>query len=367
MTALLSASGPRNGAVSAAFRGPERAARPRFELPPDLVADGPIEARGHRRDAARMLVARRSSGVLVDATAADLPAFLEPGDVLVVNTSATLPAAVPVGDDLLLHLSTELPRGLWLVELRRRCGAGSLPYDGARAGQRVELPGGGRAHLLAAFSAAEGPSRLWAAALHLPADVPAYLAVHGRPIRYGCVETAWPLSAYQTVFALAPGSAEMASAARPFTPELVVALVARGIVIAPLTLHTGVSSPEAGEPPSPERYVVPAPTAELVNGAHVHGRRVIAVGTTSARALETVASDGGTVRAAHGWTEHVVTAGGGVRAVDGILTGWHEPEASHLDLLEAVAGRELLDRSYAHALGQGYLWHEFGDLHLVLP
>ena len=339
-----------------------------FELPDDLIAQGPIEATGRRRDAARMLVARRSSDALVDATAADLRAHLAAGDVLLVNTSATLPAAVPTAGGHVLHLSTELPGGLWIVELRRPCGAGTLPSGDATAGRAVALPGGGRADLLAPFPAdARRSSRLWVAALSLPTALTAYLAEFGRPIRYGCVDRAWPLSAYQTVFATTPGSAEMASAARPFTPELVTALVAAGVVIAPLLLHTGVSSPEAGEPPYPERYEVPATTAQLVNGARAAGHRIVAVGTTTARAIETVAAADGTVHPGAGWTEHVIGPGTGVRAVDGILTGWHEPKASHLKLLEAVAGRPLLERSYAHALDRRYLWHEFGDVHLILP
>ena len=338
-----------------------------FVLPDELIAQEPIEARGGRRDEARMLVAHRSRPDLVDARASDLPGFLDAGDVLVVNTSATLAAAVPTTDGRLLHLSTELPGHLWVVELRRPCGQGSHPFTGAVAGV-VPLPGGGAAHLLAPFPAdGRDTSRLWVAALGLPTALGAYLSEFGRPIRYGCVDSAWPLAAYQTVFAVTPGSAEMASAARPFTPELVSELVAAGVLLAPVLLHTGVSSPEAGEPPYPERYEVTATTADVINTARVCGGRIIAVGTTAARALETVADDGGTVHAGKGWTEHVIGPASPVRSFDGILTGWHEPEASHLRLLEAVAGRDLLERSYSHALEQGYLWHEFGDVHLILP
>jgi S-adenosylmethionine:tRNA ribosyltransferase-isomerase len=124
-----------------------------------------------------------------------------------------------------------------------------------------------------------------------------------------------------------------------------------------------VSSQERGERPYPERYRVPRATAERVNAA----RRVIAVGTTVVRALETVADEDGTVHAGEGWTSLVVTPERGVRAVDGLITGWHEPDASHLLMLEAIAGRELLGRSYAAAVSHGYRWHEFGDSHLILP
>jgi S-adenosylmethionine:tRNA ribosyltransferase-isomerase len=286
--------------------------------------------------------------------------------VLVVNTSATLPAALSArradGSELALHLSTPAvdATAQWVVELRRD----GARFTGGRPGERLALPGGARATLLARHLTGR---RLWLAALDTgPASVPDYLARHGAPIRYAHTRGAWPLADYQTIFALHPGSAEMPSAARPFTPELVTALVARGIVIAPLTLHTGVSSLEAGEAPYPERFSVPATTARLVNAARAGGGRVIAVGTTVVRALETVALPFGHVEADAGWTRHVVTPACGVRVVDGLLTGWHEPDASHLQLLEAVAGRALVEDSYAAALDGGYRWHEFGDVHLIL-
>ncbi|MEJ7585369.1 MAG: S-adenosylmethionine:tRNA ribosyltransferase-isomerase [Acidimicrobiales bacterium] len=338
-----------------------------FDLSPELIATEPIETLGLRRDAARMLVSWRSRDAVVDASFADLGHFLEPGDVLVVNDSATLPAAVATGDGRLVHLSTELGDGLWVVELRHACGAGSTPLlDGPT--QTVSLPEGARVELLAPYPAGhEGPVRLWLARLGLPAPLTSYLARHGQPIRYGCGDEAWPLSAYQTVFGLKPGSAEMPSAARGFTPELVARLVAAGVVLAPITLHTGVSSLEASEPPYPERYVVPQPSADIVNEARAVGRRVIAVGTTATRAIETTADERGWSHSGRGWTDLVITPERGVRAVDGIISGWHEAEASHLLLLEAVAGSAVLVRSYAQALSQGYRWHQFGDFHLVLP
>jgi S-adenosylmethionine:tRNA ribosyltransferase-isomerase len=343
-----------------------------FTLPDERIARGPIEARGLPRDQARLLVARRGGAgeatMLADAVFADLPRHLRAGDVLVVNTSATLPAALPTGDGRRLHLSTELATGLWAVELREPAGAGSLPLLDEPPGQSVPLPDGGRADLLTPYPAdGHGPVRLWAARLQLPAPLAAYLRAHGQPIRYGVTHERWPISAYQTVFAHEPGSAEMPSAGRGFTPELVTALVAAGVVLAPITLHAGVSSLEAGEPPYPERYRVPTATAELVNAAHHAGHRVIAVGTTATRALETVAGDLGIAHPGEGWTDLVITPARGVRLVDGIVTGWHEPEASHLQLLEAVAGRSVLEDSYAHALAGDYQWHEFGDFHLVLP
>jgi S-adenosylmethionine:tRNA ribosyltransferase-isomerase len=219
-------------------------------------------------------------------------------------------------------------------------------------------------HLLAPYL---GSTRLWVADLDLPLPTRTWLTAHGRPIHYGYVERPWPLTAYQNAYATEPGSAEMPSAGRPFTPEVLMRLVAKGVGVTPLVLHTGVASLEADETPYPERLVVPGPTATRVNATHEAGGRVVAVGTTVVRALESAAGDDGVVRPTDGWTDLVVTPERGVRVVDGMLTGWHEPEASHLLMLEAIAGRPLLEASYAASLAEGYLWHEFGDVHLILP
>jgi S-adenosylmethionine:tRNA ribosyltransferase-isomerase len=229
----------------------------------------------------------------------------------------------------------------------------------------VRLPDGGSVELLAPYERSNG--RLWIASLHLPLPLLTYLAVHGRPIRYGYVQGAWPVSMYQNVYATEPGSAEMPSAGRPFTPEVITRLVAKGVNVAPIVLHTGVSSLESHEAPYAEPYRVDPHTAHLVNDTHRQGGRVVAVGTTVVRALETVADERGHVHPGDGWTETVITPERGVYAVDGLLTGWHEPEASHLDMLEAIAGRDLVELSYGAALAEGYLWHEFGDVHLILP
>lgn len=338
-----------------------------FELPRDRIATRPFEAGGRRRDEAPMLVSWRWQNEIVDATVRDLPRFLAAGDVLVINQSATLAAAVPVGDGRILHLSTRLGAQRWVVEVRQACGHGSLPLLDAAPGP-VRLPDGAEVDLLDPYPAGRGgPTRLWLSRLRLPQPLAAYLARHGRPIRYGCDAEDWPLTAYQTVFGLTPGSAEMPSAGRGFTAELVAELIGAGVRFAPLTLHTGVSSLEASEPPYPEWFSVTEATAELVNVAREEGRRIIAVGTTATRALESAVDDRGRVHASQGWTDLVIAPARGVRVIDGILSGWHEPEASHLLLLEAVAGRPLLERSYRHALEGGYRWHELGDFHLVLP
>jgi S-adenosylmethionine:tRNA ribosyltransferase-isomerase len=345
---------------------------PAFQLSQANHASAPPEARGLARDEVRLLVAERESHALEHATFRDLPGHLRAGDLLVVNVSATLPAAVPGtlagrGERVELRFATaapdlELHGSWWIVELRSPDGA--RPYRRAAVGERVELPGDTEVELVAPYA---GGTRLWLSRIRGPAALREFLAGHGHPIRYGYVPREWPLEHYQTVFATEPGSAEMPSAGRPFTPELITALTARGVLIAPLTLHTGVSSLERGEAPYPERYRVPEETARLVNAVRWWGGRIVAVGTTAVRALETVAAEDGTVVAGEGWTRLVVTPERGLRVVDGLITGWHEPEASHLQLLEAVAGPELLETSYAEALAHGYLWHEFGDSHLILP
>ncbi|WP_406360202.1 S-adenosylmethionine:tRNA ribosyltransferase-isomerase [Streptomyces sp. NBC_01544] len=347
-----------------------------LRVPAELSARVPAEQRGAGRDDVRLLVSR---GQEVSHHAfRELPGQLRAGDVLVVNTSPTLPAAVNGrvgGARVVVHFSTRGEDGRWAVELRRPDGTGTtVPRCGGPAGAVVRLPGGSQLVLEEPLSGAGPPAatvgaRLWWA--RVPVEVPGLLRRYGRPIRYGYTERDQPLSAYQTVFAVdspdGSGSAEMPSAARPFTTGLVAALVSRGVQFAPLTLHTGVASAETHEPPYPERFAVPRATAWLVNAARAGGGKVIAVGTTAVRALESSAGPDGVVRAAAGWTDLVVTPQRGVRAVDGLLTGLHEPEASHLLMLEAVAGRATLQCAYAEALRHRYLWHEFGDVHLLLP
>ena len=333
-----------------------------FVLPPALEAAEPPEARGVPRDGVRMLVSRRRTGEITHHAFADLPGLLLPGDLLVVNTSGTLPAAVSTGNGLRVHFSTPLPDGSWLAELREVTGHATRPYAGGSPGQEFRLPGGAWLSLRQRVT-----GRLWR--VRLSTAVVPYLLRHGRYIHYSYVERDWPAQAYQTVFASTPGSAEMPSASRPFTPEMVTRLVVRGVTIAPVTLHTGVSSLEGDEEPYPEPYDVPPATARLVNATRQAGGRVIALGTTVVRALESAALNGpgAELAAASGWTHHVVTPDTGVRVVNGLFTGLHEPRSSHLHMLNAFAGEPLLRRCYAAALEHSYLWHEFGDVHLLLP
>jgi S-adenosylmethionine:tRNA ribosyltransferase-isomerase len=338
-----------------------------FELPDALEAREPPEARGIVRDGVKLLVASRANRQISHHSFDQITDILRPGDLLVINVSATLPAALrgtmSNGSKVTVHVSTRAPRldQRWrVVEIRSADGTTPL---GAHTGESIALDGGASLQLVAAYASG---ARLTLARFEAGLTVEEHLGRHGRPISYGFTTRRWPLSAYQNVYARTAGSAEMASAGRPFTTDLITRLVARGVLIAPLVLHTGVSSPEAHEPPFPEQYSVPEKTAAAVGAVKAWGGRVIAVGTTVVRALETAADEDGSVRARSGWTGLVINPERGVRIIDGLITGWHEPAASHLQMLAATAGEDLLERSYQEALERGYLWHEFGDSHLIL-
>ena len=338
-----------------------------FESGPTAGAEATVtpESRGLARDGVQMLVARPDR--LAHRRVRDLPAELRPGDLLVVNTSATLPAAVDLDRDRAgqaVHVSTQLDDGAWVVEVRRADGAGPARVT---EGEVLRLPGGLRLRVTEAHPA--GQHRLWRAVpspWHSSAD---YLAEHGRPIGYRYLDSPVPLRDLQNVYADRPGSAEMPSAGRPLTERVLVRLISRGVVVAPIVLDTGVSSQEAHEPPQPEPFTVPDVTARLVNETHRVGRRVVAVGTTVVRALETVADRTGHVHAATGWTSLVLGPDRPARAVGGRLPGLHDPHASHLALVEAVARAGLVDDAYRAALEAPtpYLWHELGDTMLFLP
>jgi S-adenosylmethionine:tRNA ribosyltransferase-isomerase len=361
--------------------------RIRFTLPQALAATEPPEARGLARDAVRLLVGRdvtgrdRGEGIarrIEHARFRDLGRFLAPGDLLVVNTSATRAAAVDGEHDRLgpvvVHFSTDLDDDMWVIELRS-APAAARSIRTAREGDHITLPNGVTLTLTAFPQASDpadgsypGAGRLWR--VETCGSVREVLRDYGRAIRYGYVAHAWPLPAYQTVFADPAdryASAEMPSAARPFSLPLVARLREQGVGFATIALHAGVSSPEYGEPPTAERYVVPPSTAADVNRVRARGGRVIAVGTTVTRALETVCDQDGVVHAGRGWTDLVLHPDRPVLAVDGLVTGLHDPDASHLLLLEAVAGADLVQRVYDAALDQRYLWHEFGDSCLLLP
>jgi S-adenosylmethionine:tRNA ribosyltransferase-isomerase len=364
---------------------PEARSPLHFELPPELEAGEPPEARGLRRDEVRLMVSYLDDNRIVHSRFGDLPEFLEAGDTLVVNTSGTMNAALPAersdGSPLTVHLSTHLPADLWVVELRSS--SGDEPVLDGKSGEVLLLPEDASMVLQIPYLSEkrqrdEESNRLWISTLNLPVNLNDYLGRFGSPIRYRYVRESWPAGYYQTIYATEMGSAEMPSAGRAFTPELVTRLVANGVRVVPLILHTGVASLEDDEPPYEEFYRVPPETAAAINAARAAGRRIIAVGTTVVRALETVTDRDGSTHPGEGWTDVFITPERGIRSVDAMLTGLHEPRSTHLSMLEALAGSvsacplatpgtEHLEVAYSEALKRGYLWHEFGDLHLILP
>ena len=333
-----------------------------FVVPPELEAREPAEIRGRGRDDVRLLVTRGPYGAVTHAAFEDLPTFFERGDLLVVNVSATVPSALRVRsrgaraeETFTLSVSTRLPSGRCVVEPRRH---------EAKPGEILELPAGASAILHAPYRSSR---RLWESTFVGTGDIIAYLYAHGKPISYQHMRREWPIEAYQTVYATEAGSAEMASAGRPFTQAMLARLASDGVGIAPIVLHAGVSSPERDEPPYDEQFKVSEETAARVRMRRARGGRVIAVGTTAVRALESASTGSSRIEATQGWTDLIVSPASPPRVVDGIITGLHEPRSTHLAMLEALAGAEHVDAAYRAALDGRYLWHEFGDSHLILP
>lgn len=335
-----------------------------FERPAELQATTPPEARGLQRDEVRLMVSTPEGHA--HTVFQRLDEHLRPGDLLVVNRSATIPASLPATTAFgafRLNLSTRYGGGVWLAEPRWSAGRpGPLPLE---RGETIAVAG----TQATTVGPHPGLPRLWF--VRLDAAVERLMWRMGSPIRYGYVDTAYPLAMYQTIFARQAGSAEMPSAGRPFTRRVLERLAARGVEFASIVLHTGVSSLEVENerveehPMYAEPFQVPAATADAVNRARQSGRRVIAVGTTVVRALET-AWDGCAMRPAQGFTRIFIHPDRGVQTVDGLISGFHDPLASHLAMLYAVVGEESVRSAYAVAVRQRYLWHEFGDSHLLL-
>ena len=342
-----------------------------FTLPPELSAKEPPERRGLARDEVRLMVIERESSVVTHTRFNHLGQFLRAGDLLVFNSSRTLPAslegcAAPAGPCIELRLAEHLPDDSWLALLL--CQAGDPFACGLRAGMQIDFGEGLTGTVEDRDTRIQ---RLWRIRFSKSGTELINLFYRlGRPIRYEYVSAPWDLDYYQTVYAREPGSAEMPSAGRAFTWRLLLDLKRRGVETAYLVLHTGLSSYmddelDAQHPASEEEYFISASAAERIARAKAQGARVIAVGTTVVRALESVADEDGRVAAGHGYTQLHIAAGHKLKTVDGLLTGMHEPEASHLDLLTAFLPAEKIRDAYQEAVRMGYLWHEFGDLNLI--
>ncbi|HEX8494893.1 MAG TPA: S-adenosylmethionine:tRNA ribosyltransferase-isomerase [Pyrinomonadaceae bacterium] len=343
-----------------------------FILPPELSAKEPPERRGLARDHVRLMIIDRAGGRVEHTRFDHLGEFLRTGDLLVFNTSRTLPAslegcAAPTGPCIEIRLAEHLPDDSWLALLL--CQRGDPFSCGLREGMQISF---GEGLMGAVEERDERIPRLWRMRFSKSgAELVNLFYRLGRPIRYEYVSAPWNLDYYQTVYAREPGSAEMPSAGRAFTWRLLFDLQRRGIETAYIVLHTGLSSYmddelDAEHPASEEEYFISETAAEKINAKRLQGGRVIAVGTTVVRALESVANADGRIQPGHGYTRLHITAQHRLAAVDGLLTGLHEPEASHLDLLTAFLPAEQIRAAYEEAVRLRYLWHEFGDLNLIV-
>lgn len=332
-------------------------------LPPELRAAAPPEWRGLRRDQVKLLVLNRTTGSITHSRFDRIGDFLAPGDLLVLNSSRTLPSAVPARrhDGTTVQLRPAIRRdGRW----------DSLAVLPVPPHSNVDLVAGEILTLgdgLPARVVGRRPDipLLWQ--LELGVDGTDSILSEGEPIRYSYIRGAVPLDFYQTVYADRPGSAEMPSAGRPFSWELLTALRAAGVDAAAIVLHTGLSSYQddafdAEHHLHEEWYEVSDATAAAVKSA----QRVVAVGTTVVRALLSSTDASGMVRAGAGWTSLAVGPGTDAGSIDGLVTGLHEPAASHFDLMRALVPESLLLRAYEEAVARRYLWHEFGDAMLIL-
>mgnify|MGYP003876836985 CR=1 FL=1 len=341
-----------------------------FNLPDALACPKPTELRNMSRDDVRLLVTREQ-GQAAHTQFYQLANHLQAGDVLVVNTSATQAAAFPItlpsGVPGVVHLSTRTAPREWLAEIRQIKENRTLRWKGGLPGMSFELNGNASIQLQEQYYEDRRLLHLWKVHLSTDKAVNTYMAEHGLPIQYENLDKRQPLSYYQTYFSFHPGSSEMPSAARGFTKNLVNMLLQKGIVFAPILLHTGVSSLEENEAPYPEYMDLSPVSASIINVARQRGNRIVAVGTTAVRAVESATKAAGEVMAFKGYTDLYIQGSYEMKTINALLTGFHEPKASHLHMLQSLAGPDHIEKAYASAIEHQYYWHQFGDLHLILP
>ena len=333
-----------------------------YDLPPKLIAQAPAPS----RDASRLLVIDRARGGFEDHVFAELPDLLRPGDCLVVNNSRVIPARVlardVAGREVELLFIEAIDGHRWRA----------LTRPGRRSREGVELVvGSSRLRILEVE--ADGPRVVEP----LDGSVDELLRVHGRPplppyIARFAAPTSEDLERYQTVYARPPGSIAAPTAGLHFTPPLLDEIQRRGVELHQLTLHVGpgtfrpIKTDRIEDHALPaERIVIPPAVAEAVNRARAERRRVVAVGTTTVRALESAVGSDGRVRPLDGEARLYVMPGYEFRAVDTLLTNFHLPRSSLLVMVAAFAGRELILKSYGHAVRAGYRFYSYGDATLI--
>ena len=340
-----------------------------FKLPKQLACPLPTEERNIARDEVQLLVTSKD-GVEAHTFFRNFADFFQAGDVLVVNTSATQAAAfsliLPDGKEGRIHFSTQINKHEWLAEIRAVKGNKTVRWQQGEANMQFQLVEGLSIRLVSNFYKNKAMLNLWRVRVAADKDFQSYLTDYGQPIRYENLDKSYPLDYFQTAFSFHAGSSEMPSAGRGFTPQLIDKLLQKGVVFAPILLHTGVSSLEENESPYPEYFEVNPISAAILNHAKRNGNRVIAVGTTAVRAVESATNAAGKVIPEKGHTNLYIKSDYRMKTVNGLLTGFHEPKASHLHMLQALAGVDHIEKAYAAAIGHEYYWHQFGDLHLIL-
>ncbi len=341
-----------------------------FELPGHLACPKPTELRNLSRDGVRLLVTT-GSGHVEHTAFSDVDKYLQNGDVLVVNTSATRASAIPItlpyNRKGMAHFSTRVNKHEWLVEIREIMGDKTVRWKEGGEELEFHLPDRAKIMLKRKFYEERELLHLWIAEFNTGQEHEAYLAEHAQPIKYDKLNEPYPLDFYQTFFSFQPGSSELPSAGRGFTQNLVKRLLKKGVDFAPILLHTGVSSLEESEPPYPEYMEISPASAAIINNASEEGRKVIATGTTAVRAVESAVNEAGEVLPYAGNTNLFIEDSYRMRVINSLLTGFHEPGASHLNMLQSLAGFDHIERAYYSAIENNYFWHQFGDLHLILP
>jgi len=344
-----------------------------FQLPKILECSSPTEVRNLKRDEVKLMVSERHNDKITHTQFSNIDHFLTKNNVLVVNTSGTINAALkttlPNNEDGRIHLSTQISKNEWIAEIRKVVDNKTVRYTDIEENQILSIPNNHHIKIVSPFydeNRNKQHLQLWKISFFGIDNMDEYLNKYGQAIAYSTVDVEYPQSYYQTVFAKEMGSSEMPSAGRAFTPYLIEKLKAKGVKIVPILLHTGVSSLEANEKPYPEYFEVSKETANALNEYTLQGKRIIAVGTTAIRAVESATNKKGKVQAQKGWTNLFITPANGIKIIDGMLTGFHEPKASHLLMMQALATTEHLSICYNQAIENSYKWHEFGDMHLLM-
>ncbi|KHF39721.1 S-adenosylmethionine:tRNA ribosyltransferase-isomerase [Halalkalibacter okhensis] len=329
-----------------------------FVIPQHLHASLPAEVRSHQREAVRLLVQNRQTGHVTHDTFAHLSNYLKKGDVLILNKSRTIPAVLYTTDHIEVRLARKCSTDIWEV----------LSSDQSEIGDTLHFTNNVRATVIDKSK----KTPLISIRFSIKGDeFYNFLYINGTPIHYEYLQDHWPLQAFQTVYSSVPGSIEMPSAGRALTWRMLAALQNKGIKIGFVSLHSGLSYFEDDRWPDPifqpEPFSVPVETVKLIQTAKNERSNVIAVGTTVVRALESAVDTNHNLQATAGETTLHIKSNSALQVVDGLLTGFHEPEASHLDMLSAFIDKNHLLAAYEEAIRQEYLWHEFGDVNLLLP